>query len=127
MKRPFSRRTISSPFGARVVPGTVYTHHHTGTDYAVPEGSAVRAIADGTVIAKRWHPQLGNTLTLGHENGRRSKYMHLRHPATPKVGAAIKEGEIVAEVGNTGTASRGAHLHLEAWEGRVCVDPETWF
>lgn len=127
MRRPFPARTISSPFGRRIVPGTTWWHPHTGTDYDVPAGSAVHVIGAGVVVAVRWHEQLGNVIEVRHDETRVSKYMHLRDAGDVVIGQALDEGQPFARVGNTGRASRGAHLHLEAWENGVCVDPESWF
>lgn len=127
MLRPFPVRTISSRFGRRVVPGTTRWHHHSGDDYAVPEGSAVRVIGSGVVAAVRWHEHLGNVIEIRHDEDRVSKYMHLRDAGDVQPGDEVTGGQIMGRVGNTGRASRGAHLHLEAWEKGVCVDPGTWF
>lgn len=127
MRRPFPERTISSRFGRRIVPGTAFWHRHSGDDYAVPAGSAVRAIGGGEIAAVRWDEQLGNVIEIRHDEDRVSKYMHLRDPGDVTVGTKVTEGQAIGRVGNTGRSSRGAHLHLEAWEAGVCIDPESWF
>ncbi|MFH0794691.1 MAG: peptidoglycan DD-metalloendopeptidase family protein [bacterium] len=95
---------------------------HTGSDFGVPTGTDVLAIADGTVYALREsvpnddHSDTGNYLILSHASigGRnyRSRYWHLAQDGVlaTGVGAAVTKGEHVAESDNTGN-STGPHLH----------------
>ncbi len=127
MRRPFPPGTISSGFGRRIVPGTTWWHHHSGEDYAVPAGSTVYAIAAGVVVAVHWHEQLGNVIEIRHDEDRVSKYMHLLDAGDVEPGDLVDEGQRIGRVGNTGRASRGAHLHLEAWQAGVCINPAIWW
>jgi len=112
-RHPFEKRTITSRFGAtanRVSP-------HRGLDYAPKEQTPIPAVSKGTVRLVQWSDVLGWVLmqtAWDQINGKAIfvGYCHLFEKPTLKVGAKLKMGQVIGKVGNTGSASRGAHLHL---------------
>ncbi|MBD8467661.1 MULTISPECIES: M23 family metallopeptidase [Plantibacter] len=109
------------------------TQPHRGLDYQPGAGAAIPAVAAGVVSANRWNAALGNVLVIAHPDGMYSGYSHLAAASPHQVGAAVVRGEPVGVVGNTGSASSGAHLHLTitftadgTWNNadiRVTTDP----
>ena len=100
---------------------------HTGIDIDVKIGTPVKTIADGTVVAANGGMRgYGNGVFIDHGyiNGKhvRSEYGHLSKFAV-KVGDKVKQGQIVAESGNTGI-SEGPHLHLTIRE--YDEEEKTW-
>ena len=126
---PFDSKTITSRFGSmrnRLTP-------HRGTDYAPGTGKLIRAVTAGTLVEIRWSAILGwVSIQKSDCCGRYIGYCHLscwqhgencrgpkQHPdgsncmKSVRVGAKLVAGEsAVGRVGNSGSASRGAHLHL---------------
>ncbi|WP_347400981.1 peptidoglycan DD-metalloendopeptidase family protein [Halomonas sp. YLGW01] len=84
---------------------------HYGTDFAMPTGSAVRAPADGRVVKSAYHRLAGNYLVVRHDNGYKTRYLHLSKRLVSE-GERVTMGERIALSGNTGR-STGAHLHYE--------------
>jgi murein DD-endopeptidase MepM/ murein hydrolase activator NlpD len=84
--------------------------YHTGLDYAVPIGTDVLAIADGTIINANWGKSYGTQLVCAIDGGW-IIYAHLS-AALVKPGNILKAGQVIAKSGNTGN-STGAHLHVE--------------
>jgi murein DD-endopeptidase MepM/ murein hydrolase activator NlpD len=88
---------------------------HSGTDWAMPDGTKIPAIAKGTIKF------VGESKILGHvivqsAMGKDGKiwfigYCHLQKAPTLKVGDKVAQGDVVGLVGNTGSASSGPHLH----------------
>ncbi|MGG7466347.1 M23 family metallopeptidase [Plantibacter sp. YIM 135347] len=85
---------------------------HRGLDYQPGAGAAIAAVASGTVSANIWNGALGNVLVIAHPDGMFSGYSHMRERSSLPEGSAVSRGQVVGFVGNTGSASNGAHLHL---------------
>ena len=89
-----------------------FTAEHQGIDITAPIGSPVLAAADGVVIKARWDDYgLGNIIEIKHTHGSLSVYAHNSKLKVRK-GQTVKQGQIIAEVGNTGN-SRAPHIHFE--------------
>ena len=89
-------------------------HTHNGIDIAVPVGTPVHAVADGTVVVVGPSSGYGYWVGINHGlvNGVKvsSEYGHLSS-WNVHVGQKIKQGQIIAKSGNTGH-SEGPHVHF---------------
>ena len=63
----------------------------------------------------------GNCVKIDHGNGYSTLYAHLA-TVTVKLGQAVKKGQKIGVMGNTGR-SFGAHLHFELWHKGETLDP----
>lgn len=90
--------------------GARWASLHTGQDFAVPTGTKVVAVTDGTVIESGWAGAFGKRIVIQHPDGSETWYCHLSviRMASGKVTA----GQIIALSGDTGN-STGPHLHFE--------------
>ena len=99
-----------------------------GHDVFAACGTPLVAIADATVLMARWQDRAGNYVVLQLPDGQSHAYMHLQSPSPLRRGAAVRAGQEVGRVGDTGRAS-GCHLHFEQWtapgwyQGGRAVDP----
>ena len=99
-------------------------HLHAGVDIAAPEGTPIRAAANGRVALTQGTGAsggYGNYTCVQHTSTLASCYAHQVRFGT-SVGANVKQGEVIGYVGNTGN-SFGAHLHFEARINGVPVQP----
>lgn len=113
---------LSSAFGVREDPLEEGEETHTGIDIAVNEGTAVFAAADGVVeTAALSDSGYGNEIVLTHADGLQTRYAHCSALLCSE-GDAVKQGDLIALVGNTGN-STGPHLHFEVLENGEAVDP----
>ncbi len=120
---PFEgRHRISSPFNLRRHhPITGRISPHRGTDFAMRTGSVVEAPADGRVIKTAFQAGgAGNYLVIRHNNGYKTRYMHLSKSLV-KEGDRVTMGQKIALSGNTGR-STGPHLHYEIMVNNRQVD-----
>ena len=95
---------------------------HPYVDIAAPEGTAVNAIADGTVIYTGWSEETGHTIQLQHDSDIISIYKP-NNKLIKNVGDKVKAGTPIALVGNTGSLTTGPHLHFELWYKGESIDP----
>jgi len=113
---------VTSGFGWRIHPVENTRLMHFGIDIPAPSGTNVRSAESGIVITSRLSPTAGNYIGIQHPNGFITKYMHLlvRHV---NVGDTVRAGDIIGNVGMTGTAT-GNHLHFEMVDaGGNRIDP----
>jgi len=96
---------------------------HLGIDFAAPQGTPVLAVGDGVVVAKGWKYGNGNMVTIRHPLRYETMYNHLsRFGKNVKVGARIKQKDIIGYVGSTGFAT-GPHLDYRMKKNGLFVNP----
>jgi septal ring factor EnvC (AmiA/AmiB activator) len=107
-------------FGGRLPDG----RRSDGVLVAAAAGTAVRAVADGTVVFADWMTGYGMILIVDHGNGYMSLYAHndglLKQP-----GDAVKRGDAVASVGTSGGQAQPA-LYFELRRNGAPVNPAGW-
>jgi len=118
---PFSASKISSGYGARVAPTKGASTNHLGVDFAMAEGTPIRATMDGIVQFARNIRGYGNQLRLGLGAGTEQRFSHLSKFNVDE-GQKVSKGDILGFVGKTGTAT-GSHLHYEVLVNGKKVDP----
>jgi lipoprotein NlpD len=96
-------------------------HRHDGIDVSAPDGTAVLAAGDGEVVFAGEQAGYGSIVILRHAGGLVTVYAHAS-ALLVREGAAVKRGEGIARVGQTGRTS-GPHLHFEVREGTRPRDP----
>lgn len=112
---------VTSSCGRRINPILKKAELHNGIDIAVPTGTEVTAVKSGTITTVRTSATLGKVVEYETKDGYRVMYAHLSKPLV-QVGDEVKQGQAVAESGNTGL-STGPHLHYSLWDGAVLLDP----
>jgi murein DD-endopeptidase MepM/ murein hydrolase activator NlpD len=119
---------ITSPYGMRYHPILHRYKLHTGTDFGVPTGTAVRAAREGRVIESYYNSAYGNRVVVdhGYVNGVYlvTTYNHLSRDTVSR-GEKLERGEVLGYAGSTGY-STGPHLHFEVMEDGRFVDPMRW-
>lgn len=127
---------VSQPYGSN--PGGFNPPGgHTGTDYAAPLGTDVIAVADARVLWADWAYNLpggkydyhlrwmydkdfpGILVVMEHDDVLTSPAHLIRTDLN--VGDTVRAGQIVAQSGDTGSASTGPHTHFE-----VIPKPFNW-
>ncbi|MFI7359696.1 M23 family metallopeptidase [Streptomyces avidinii] len=111
--KPLEKYTLSATFGKG---GNMWSHKHSGQDFAVPVGTQVKAAAAGVVVKAGGNgggdgPAYGNAIVIKHANNTYSQYAHLSKIQV-KIGQKVKASQRIALSGNTGNSS-GPHLHFE--------------
>jgi hypothetical protein len=116
---------ISTEFGLQRYVNGRLSYRHRGLDIAAPEGTPVRAAADGMVsLADDSFLLHGQTIILDHGHGVSSLYLHLSRIDVQEGQFAMK-GDIIGRVGATGVAT-GPHLHFATYAHHEPVDPFLW-
>ncbi|MBE5968800.1 MAG: hypothetical protein E7242_01055 [Lachnospiraceae bacterium] len=114
--RPYKTAMLSMPLDNYNYISTYYgwrewdQSFHAGMDFAVAEGTPIRAAASGTVLYSLYTSDAGNFIVIDHGNGYYSEYMHASERYV-KRGDYVGRGDVIATVGSTGY-STGPHLHF---------------
>lgn len=130
---PLRRQFLRSPLPySRVTSGFSLSRHHPilgrrqphfGVDYAAPEGTPVRATADGVVSFVGWKGGGGKTVEIRHAGGFTTAYLHLcRFASGLTVGRRVSQGEVIGYVGSTGLAT-GPHLDYRVTQNGRYLNP----
>lgn len=94
----------------------------TGINIEAPEGAAIRAAENGTVIYVGSGVEgYGNLILIRHANGYVSAYAHLKAMSVAK-GDVVNRGDTIGAAGMTGSVTR-PQLHFELRKGATPVDP----
>ncbi|MFD5099967.1 transglycosylase family protein [Streptomyces albidochromogenes] len=89
--------------------------YHTGVDFPVPTGTAVKSVAPGRVVSAGWGGAYGYQVVVRHADGKYSQYAHLS-ALTVREGQSVGAGQRIGRSGSTGN-STGPHLHFEVRTG----------
>ena len=124
LRAPLDFAYISSHFNPnRMHPILHRIKAHNGVDYAAKKNTPVKASGDGVISFIGRQSGYGRTVEIKHGGNIKTLYAHLEKFNTKlKVGSKVKQGEIIAYVGDSGQAT-GPHLHFEFWQGEIRTDP----
>ena len=124
LKAPLQYKYISSGFSyRRFNPILKQFTAHRGIDYAAPQGTPAVTVGDGTVVQAGWNGYYGISVKVRHNETYSTVYGHFTSIAKGiKVGARVKQGQIVGYVGSTGL-STGPHLHYEMHKFGSLINP----
>ena len=126
LTRPIANARITSPFTPkRYHPILKRYKAHLGVDYGAPKGTPIKAAGEGTVKFVGTKSGYGKVVILGHTSGYETLYAHTSGFAKGiKSGVKVKQGQLIAYVGNTGM-STGSHLHFGVYKNGNAINPET--
>ncbi len=116
---PVPSAVLTSEFGWR------WGRLHSGIDLAAPVGTPIRASDGGTVVRAGWYAGYGLCVDIQHRGGIITRYGHC-NDIYVSVGSGVYQGQVIAEVGNTGN-STGAHCHFEININGSPVNPYEYF
>jgi len=119
---PVQKGKIVTHFGNTMHPTLKTITLNYGIDIEVPEGTNVRAVADGEVSVVYFVAGYGNVVIISHIDGFRTVYAHLSQILV-KEGTLVKEGQVIAK---SGESISGEILHFQIWKNREQQDPELW-
>lgn len=95
---------------------------HFGIDIASKADEPVKAVFDGRVVSATYTLETGYVIAVQHTGNLVSLYKH-NSRITKKAGDAVKGGDVIGFVGNTGENSTGPHLHFELWHDGHSLNP----
>lgn len=104
-------------------PYAYYNYKHEGIDIYTFYNNSVYACYDG-VIWKKYYTEGSGWIVeikfeyIDNEGVKKwyfARYLHLNEIYV-NVGQAVKKGDVIANMGTTGSFSTGVHCHFELWE-----------
>lgn len=97
---------------------------HPYIEITAPEGSAVKAALDGSVIYTEWSEAFGWTMIIQHENGIITVYRRNQKLLKSKADK-VSAGTSIALLGGD-SLSGGSALQFELWQNGEPLDPTTY-
>ena len=110
---------VSSPYGVLEEIRDGRVHH--GIDLAMPRGTELHSIAEGTIDRVIHNDLIGNGVVVRTDSGDQHIYGHL-DKISVKPGEHVDVGELIGLSGNTGH-STGPHLHFSLSHDGQYADP----
>lgn len=122
----FKLAQTGASLGMKINPFYKTLRRHGGFDIIAAVGTEVMSTADG-VVAKidKASKGMGNSVTIDHRNGIQTVYGHLSEIYVHQ-GQNLKQGEVIARVGMSGTTFSGG-LHYEVIRQGRSVEPVNYF
>ena len=126
LRTPVDFTRISSRFNPnRLHPVFKTKRPHRGVDYAAPTNTPIKAAGDGRIKFSGRQNGYGNVVFVEHPNNVVTVYAHANKLKRGiKKGQRVRQGDIIAYVGQTGWAT-GPHLHYEFRVNGVHRNPMT--
>jgi murein DD-endopeptidase MepM/ murein hydrolase activator NlpD len=97
---------------------------HFGIDLVAKNGTPVYAAAGGFVVFSGFTNNFGHIIIISHSDDYLSIYKHCS-VILKKEREFVRQGELIAQSGNSGLITTGPHLHFEIWRSGKPIDPET--
>ncbi len=123
---PLQEATLTSDFGPRTHPVTGEKGKaHNGVDLGAPEGAPIYSLLSGEVVKADFNNGSGNHIVVKSILDKietRIGYAHMIEFPDFLVGAKVRQGQKIGNVGSTGM-STGNHLHLTVKQAGVAIDP----
>ena len=95
---------------------------HNGLDIVAAEGTPIYSTADGIVLFSGWTVEDGYAIIIQHGNQFHSYYKHnQKNLVFPH--QQVRQGDVIALLGNSGEKSSGPHLHFEIWKDGKSINP----
>jgi murein DD-endopeptidase MepM/ murein hydrolase activator NlpD len=95
---------------------------HNGLDIVAAEGTPIYSTADGIVLFSGWTVEDGYAIIIQHGNQFHSYYKHnQKNLVFPH--QRVRQGDVIALLGNSGEKSSGPHLHFEIWKDGKSINP----
>ncbi len=117
---------VASGFGMRMHPVYNVPKMHYGIDFTAKTGTDIYATGNGKVErVRKSYSGYGKHIIINHGFGYKTLYAHM-HDFSVRQGQKVKRGDIIGQVGNTGT-STGPHLHYEVIRNNKKIDPTNFF
>ena len=111
------RGSVISNYGAGGV-----GRRNEGINISAPQGTTIRAAADGEVVYRGSELDgYGNLLLIKHDNGFVTAYAH-NDVMLVRKGQKVSKGDIIGKVGRTGAVNE-PQLHFEIRQNLKSVDP----
>ncbi|MET3962876.1 hypothetical protein ABIE44_002810 [Marmoricola sp. OAE513] len=93
----------------------LWSHYHTGLDFAAPSGTPIYAVANGVITSTGYEGSYGNQTIQTLPDGTEIWYCHQSEIGV-NVGDKVVQGTQIGRVGSTGNVT-GPHVHIEVRPG----------
>ena len=124
LKMPVKGRIISR-YGKYTEPQSGAKSFKNGIEISAEHGTPVRVVFDGETSFADWISGFGRVIIVSHGNSYYTVYGHLEELFAGE-GDSVKAGEVIATVGNSGSATAAPVLYFEVRHRGNPQDPLDW-
>ena len=103
---------LTARFGAA---SGLWSHGHTGLDFAAPSGTPIYAVANGVITSTGYDGSYGNKTVETLDDGTEIWYAHQSEIGVT-VGQRVTQSQQIGRIGSTGNVT-GPHVHIEVRPG----------
>ncbi|TDO26947.1 murein hydrolase activator EnvC family protein [Sediminibacterium goheungense] len=119
---PVDKGNVYVPFGISTVPGTKITQKSDGIQIALPEGSAVKSVADGEVV---YASEVNGDQVVLVRHGKYFTSYNQLSSISVSLGQQVKAGSVIGRSGKS-IDGEGAIIFVINNEKGVPMNPELW-
>ncbi len=124
LKMPVEGKIVSR-YGKYTEPHSGAKSFKNGIEISADHGTQVRAVFDGETSFSDWISGFGRVIIVSHGNSYYTVYGHLEELFAGE-GDAVKAGEVIGTVGNSGSATATPVLYFEVRHRGTPQDPLDW-
>lgn len=120
--KPRVNVVLFSPAKGKITKFFSQKDKHLAVQISLPNNTAIKSIANGSIIFAEWTPNSGNVVIIKHNDGIMSVYKNIAS-LTKVQNDIVRTGEVIGISGSNNPKEVSLPLHFELWKDGYPIDP----